>query len=129
MERITEYFAQLLDEIDKSNWVIHEELAFRQIDIQEGYIKGKLYLYSGFTLHVAEYVAIQAGVPQISKYRYHLQDRDDNFIARWDNAPHHQEIPTYPFHKHCQNGEIISSLEMDIPRVLIELDDVLKNMI
>ena len=50
MERITEYFARLLDTIQQHNWVIHEDLAFRQIDPQEGYITGTLYLYLGSPL-------------------------------------------------------------------------------
>lgn len=109
--------------------VIHEDLTFRQIDTQEGYIKGILYLYEGFTLHVAEYVEIQTGIPQIVKYRYHLQDRDAHFIARWDNAPHHEEISTYPFHRHCQDNKIATSPAMNILKVLAELDDVLKELV
>jgi hypothetical protein len=129
MERVTEYFEQLLNVINTHAWVIQEELAFRQIDVREGYIKGILYLHDGFVLHVAEYVEIQVGAPHIAKYRYHLQDHDNHFIARWDNAPHHQHVSTYPFHKHVQNEEIVPAPEMNILQVLDELDKVLGGLI
>lgn len=75
MERITTYFDQLLTAINDSHWVIHTDLNLRQIDEQEGYIKGTLFLYSGFVLHVAEYVQIRIGGPKILKYRYHYWTR------------------------------------------------------
>jgi len=128
VERVTEYFDQLLQQTKESGWVLNEELTFREIDDKEGYIRGTLHIYGGFTLHVAEYIDIKEGYPKRYKYRYQLQDRADTLLARWDNAPHHQEIHTNPFHKHCKDGEIVPSPEMNIPRVLGELDDVLKDV-
>lgn len=128
MERVAEYFAHLRQELSHSPWVIHHDLTFRQIDVQEGYLKGILYLHGGFTLHVAEYIEIRAEGINRPKYRYHLQDASNTLIARWDNAPHHQDVETTPFHKHCQDGTIVASLTMDIPQVLAELDDVLKEV-
>lgn len=127
MERITEYFYQLLHITKENSWVLNEELTFREIDDKEGYIKGTLYLYGGFTLHVAEYVVIKEEDPIREKYRYQLQDTKDRLLSRWDNAPHHAEISTYPHHRHCKNGKTVSSPEMSIQRVLSELDDVLKD--
>ena len=34
------------------------------------------------------------------KYSFHWQDTDGNCIIRWDNAPHHQDVITFPYHKH-----------------------------
>jgi len=126
---VTEYFDQLLRETKESGWVLNEELAFRQIDDREAYIKGILHIYGGFTLHIAEYVEIMGGHPKRHKYRYQLQDKEDALLARWDNAPHHQEISTNPFHKHCKDEEIVPSQEMDITRLLSELDNVLKDIV
>ena len=125
MERVTEYFETLLFEITHHTWVVHEELTFRQIDEHEGYVKGVLHIHGGLVLHVAEYVMIRQNMPQRLKYRYQLLDSHEQFVARWDNAPHHKDIPTHPFHKHRQDGEIISSEAMDIPHVLQELEDLL----
>ncbi len=75
MERISEYFEQVFQSVQKHSWVIHGDLTFRQIDDREGYIRGTLYLYGGFSLHVAEYVLLEEHHPTIVKYRYQLLDR------------------------------------------------------
>jgi hypothetical protein len=42
MERINEYFAQLMNAIRNCRWVINEDLTFRQIDLKEVYLNGML---------------------------------------------------------------------------------------
>lgn len=74
---------------------------------------------------IAEYVKVKENTVTCLKYRYQLQDKNDSMILRWDNAPHYEDIPTYPFHKHCQNGTIESSKAMNIFLVMEQLDEVL----
>jgi hypothetical protein len=31
-------------------------------------------------------------------------DAQDNLIVRWDSAPHHKNLETFPFHKHTPAG-------------------------
>ena len=33
-----------------------------------------------------------------SKYSYHWQTQTGALLLRWDNAPHHPEMPTFPHH-------------------------------
>ena len=40
-----------------------------------------------------------------SKYSYHWQTQNGKLICRWDNAPHHREIDTFPHHKHEDSKE------------------------
>jgi hypothetical protein len=42
-------------------------------------------------------------------YSYHWQDKEKRLITRWDNAPHHPEIETFPHHVH--EGEYIKPSE------------------
>ena len=37
---------------------------------------------------------------QVGKYAFHWQRADGALIRRWDNAPHHPEIATFPDHLH-----------------------------
>jgi len=39
------------------------------------------------------------------KYSFHWQDVSGNCIIRWDNAPHHQDVTTFPYHKHLGKEE------------------------
>ncbi|OQY59533.1 MAG: hypothetical protein B6245_06145 [Desulfobacteraceae bacterium 4572_88] len=38
-----------------------------------------------------------------TKYRFHYQDAGENLIFRYDNAPHHPHLSTFPDHKHMGN--------------------------
>ena len=35
---------------------------------------------------------------EVYKYSYHYQDRNSDLIFRYDMAPHHQEVKTFPHH-------------------------------
>lgn len=36
----------------------------------------------------------------VSKYSFHWQNAAGSLHKRWDNAPHHQHVPTQPHHVH-----------------------------
>ena len=53
------------------------------------------------------------------KYSYHWQNELKECLVRCDNAQHHQEISTYPFHKHIGKDENIEDSEpMNLESVL-----------
>lgn len=56
---------------------------------------------------------------RLIKYSYHIM-KGDKFI-RWDNVPHHENIKTYPHHKH-ENKKIIESKKMNIKLIFDELN-------
>ena len=112
-----EYLGAVQKTIQSAPYVISFEIAFEEIDARECYIKGKLQLTGGLQLHIAEYV-ITGPTFDRTKYRYHLQDADGRMIVRWDNAPHHQQVTTFPHHCHKADGSVEESPAMDIEAVL-----------
>ena len=42
----------------------------------------------------------EQGQLSVTKYRFHWQTETGKLIKRWDNAPHHPEIATFPDHLH-----------------------------
>jgi hypothetical protein len=127
VERITDYFSFFLKAIKDNAWIRNEEkISFREIGEREGYVRGHLYLHGGHELHVAEYVVINQGKPVAIKYRYQLQTPDNKSIVRWDNAPHHRNINSFPQHKHCRDGSIIASSINNLFEILNSLDSELK---
>ena len=52
-------------------------------------------------------------------YRYHLQDRQNNLIFRYDNTPHFHSLENFPHHKHLGDG-IMSSEEPTVVGVIEE---------
>jgi hypothetical protein len=103
--------------INLSPLVIAVDLSFSEIDVNECYIRGVLTLINGFELHLAEYVITKPTI-QRPKYRYHLQRNDRALVARWDNAPHHRQVETFPDHRHDASGQVHPSPPIDIPAVL-----------
>jgi hypothetical protein len=53
-------------------------------------------------------------------YSHHWQDRERKTILRWDNAPHHPEIKTFPHHLHEEG--IKESEEVTFAEVLTEIE-------
>ena len=56
-------------------------------------------LKGGFRIYITELLLDG----KITKYSYTLL-RNDEVILRYDNAPHHPEIPTHPHHKHVKGS-------------------------
>ena len=59
------------------------------------YIKGSITFFEGSYFSFAELI----GGKTIS-YRFHFMSADKNLIRRWDSAPHHKELESFPFHVH-----------------------------
>jgi hypothetical protein len=72
-------------------------------------------LKDGTLLFVRDYL-FQDGT---RKYSFHWQNAEGNCIIRWDNAPHHQAVSTFPYHKHIGKNEIIEeSQPMNLEKAL-----------
>ena len=52
-------------------------------------------------------------------YRYHLQDRENKLVFRYDNTPHYPDVPTFPHHKHLP-GKVIGVTQPSILDVIKE---------
>jgi hypothetical protein len=112
-----EYYLGLQDVIHAAPFVLRSDLRFEEIDTNECYIRGVLLLVGGFELHIAEYVVTEPDVTR-PKYRYHLQSSSNELVARWDNAPHHPSVLTFPHHYHDAEGQVHSTRPVSIPEVL-----------
>ena len=54
------------------------------------------------------------------KYRYHYMDQRGRLLFRYDNAPHHRELTSFPAHKHLPDKAI--------PAPVPSLQDVLNEI-
>jgi hypothetical protein len=112
-----EYYSELQAAIHSVPQVWRSDLRFEEIDEHECYVSGVLLLTGGYELYVAEYVTTSPTEARL-KYRYHLQTPDGQLVSRWDNAPHHPDVATFPDHRHDDQGEICSSPPMTVPAAL-----------
>ena len=87
----------------------------------------RIYLVGGGLLDFFEYVVAGShDVPTVSKYRYHWQNRDGNIVRRWDNAPHHVDLPHAPHHIHLPDDQVQG---VDpAPSITTVLDEIQANL-
>jgi len=83
-------------------------------------LKCRADLVDGSILHINESVVLA-----MSKYSYHWQGANYELIVRWDNAPHHQQISSFPHHRHEYNA-VHDSPKVSIEDVLTEIEHRLK---
>jgi len=55
----------------------------------------------------------------LQRFSYYWLDELDNQIIGWDNAPHHPQIETFPYHKHV-GGKVSPSKDrlIDVMRYI-----------
>lgn len=116
------YLAELKASLTASPIVKDIDILDEFITSVSGFIDCKVTLIDGSVLYVTEYFTLYADKIKRDKYSYHLQ-RNDDFVIRWDNAPHHKEVSTYPFHVH-KGGEVHESKEMKLEKVLEEISEI-----
>lgn len=99
-----DYYLKIESLLSEFSLITHFSVDVEEITDLIGYIKGKFELMNGSELYFFEFVEIQNNTPLLVKYKYQWQSPEGNLLKRWDNAPHHREISTFPYHVHDPNG-------------------------
>jgi len=76
-------------------------------------LRSRLRVYDGTILWVREI----RNKESIVSYSYYWLRSDETVIIGWDNAPHHNEVSSFPNHKHIGN-KIEASQESNLRDVL-----------
>jgi len=103
-----------LELLEKSSAVKSYEI----IDYKEGdsfyFLKIRAELMDGSVLYIREFISEE-------EYNYSFQwQKDRKLIVRWDNAPHHKDVETFPHHKHVGSKDNVQ------PSKEISLEDILR---
>jgi hypothetical protein len=84
-------------------------------------IRARALLKGGFVLFVNESIG-----EDWRDYSYHLQ-KNDEFVIRWDNAPHWHDLVTFPHHVHEHGeGKPKPCREVFIEDVLINIEKIIE---
>jgi hypothetical protein len=84
------------------------------------YLRGSLRFIDSSLLEFALFASDSGKGPAVDKYRFQYMDRDGRMIFRYDNAPHHPELGSFPHHKHLPDRVL--------PSPLITLKDLLNEI-
>lgn len=90
-----------------------------------GAISGRLRFYDGSLLQFAEELIERGQTVVILRYTYHYQDTNTKLLFRYDNAPHHPNIITFPHHKHIGDTQLQPAAQPQLNDVLREIEQLL----
>lgn len=89
-------------------------------DSETVYLKGNLIFIDSSVLEIAIFANNVLDTVAIDKYRFHYMGKNGQMIFRYDNAPHHHKITSFPHHKHTTN-EVIHTTMPSLKDVLNEI--------
>jgi hypothetical protein len=121
--RLERYINRLLDTIYSRRDFAIEYLEWNiGADERGGFIGARLRYWDDSLLEFDETVIVEYDIVlnKVS-YSYHYQSADGTMIVRYDNAPHHPELPGFPDHVHRPGG-VEPADPPDLSDVLREID-------
>lgn len=75
-----------------------------QLSPNTGYVEGEILFVDSSRLIFFEFLRQIATGLDREKYRYHFMDASNQLLFRYDDAPHHPGVATFPHHKHLPTG-------------------------
>ncbi len=82
-------------------------------------IKANATLRDGSILYVSE-----ATGEGWREYSYHWQIKG-KLVKRWDNAPHHKDLPNFPHHVH-EGNQVMPSIDVNLTDILVHIEAEIK---
>ena len=95
-ERLDSLRARLILSAAVVSFQYHQEETVGDV----GYFRVRCTLIDGSELQLIVRFRNVADVLAVEKYSFHWQRNDGTLICRWDNAPHHCDVTTFPHHLH-----------------------------
>lgn len=91
-----------------------------------GLLRIRALLVNGDILYLLERFEEADGRIVVGKYSFHWQRADGCLIRRWDNAPHHPEISSFPSHLHeGDENHVLAHEALGIFQVLENIEKAL----
>jgi hypothetical protein len=123
---IDDYFVGLQQIINNLSGVEVEKYEEQVLTEKRGNLRIRLRFSDNSLLELSEAIQITGNTFQRISYRYHYQTSVGKPIFRYDDAPHHPEIKTYPHHKHLFDT-VLECSHPDIEMVIKEVKEYLTN--
>ena len=119
---IRKHFDTVESRLVESPVIISYEVLKREIAPSNGKIRVKAILSDGGVVELFEYIAESDSRIRLLKYSFHWQDKQGRLRRRWDNVPHHLDLPNAPHHVHNQNQSVQGVV--DVPNVFFVIGEI-----
>lgn len=115
---IEEYFLRVEKVIQEFPNIRSYALNKKTYNHRQGSINGRIVFNDGYSLEFTEVVDTEE-VGKL-KYRYHYMNTSQKLVFRYDDAPHHPQVKSFPHHKHTTRV-IKASKEPTLQDILLEI--------
>lgn len=115
-----DYFKQIESDIILCPYIVEYNISKEKRSLHIGIIEGRIVFIDGSVICFVEFVNVKEAIEKY-KYSYNYQDKYRKTVFRYDMAPHHRKLQTFPHHKHLSSGEVINALEPDLKNILDEI--------
>ena len=122
--KITDYFASIERGLRQNANIsqVDAPQAFLISDDYNGLLRCRVHFWDGSFLDIYETISTELGYPVRISYAYTYL-RDGKRVFRYDNAPHHPEIVTFPHHKHLGADERLAPTDQPtLGQILTEIE-------
>ena len=127
--RVEDYFSSLERSLRRNVKIGSPEhpITCLASDEYNGLVRCRIFFWDGSYLDLYEVVNTEQGYPIKVHYAYTYVN-DGERVFRYDNAPHHPEILTYPHHKHIGPQDALTEAhEPTLARILMEIETLLNS--
>jgi hypothetical protein len=109
---IFDYFESLRRSIQKNRAIsfLEEPVIMQAFDEYRGLFRARVFFWDHSYLTIDEIIDTAAGYPEILRYSY-TYIKGGEQVFRYDNAPHHPDLETFPHHKHIGPAELPKTSE------------------
>ncbi len=120
---IATYFEHIDDLLKDFPGIATYTLTKKTYNRKQGYIGGSITFENGHRLGFVEVKDVD--IDGKIKYRYQYMDAQQGLIFRYDNAPHHKHLRTFPHHKHV-GGKTQESVEPTLHDILMGIVQLMR---
>lgn len=120
---IREYLEECIVFLTTSEIISSFQVTKRRETETDGYLRVRSVLLDGDLFEISLYCQLVEDEVKIAGYRFHRQKTDGKLVQRWDDAKHHPEIPSFPYHVHIgEHNEVKESAIVTLSDVLFLLE-------
>lgn len=125
-DRLAARIGAARDALVRIAWIHSFDVLSERVLEGIGLLRIRVLLVNGDILYLLERFEEADGRIAVGKYSFHWQRADGSLIRRWDNAPHHPEITSFPNHLHEDDeNHVLAHEAVDIFQVLESIEKAL----
>lgn len=127
MHDAADYIDEIKSLLISAPFVVDVEILREEAIGNDGLYRLRAKLEDGSEVQMFErFELVEHGLTLVGKYSFHWQQQNGTLLKRWDNAPHHPEIATFPDHVHDGREEnVIPCAPMNGVRILKLIENML----